>query len=155
MPEGVDTGRGAGLLPWIAAERAVRALLLLALGIVLITHAQANWGHVVAHVARSLGLDPASNGIHRLIIDAHRLSPRRVEVYGAVAIGYAVLEGAEAWGLWRRRRWGEYLTVAATSLLFIPEIWELVKKPSALKAGGIVVNALIVAYLVRRLRRRR
>ena len=40
-----------------------------------------------------------------------------------------------------------------TSLLFVPEIWELVKKPTPLKGGGLVVNALIVAYLVHRLRR--
>ena len=40
-----------------------------------------------------------------------------------------MLEGAEAYGLWMRKRWGEWLTVVATSLFFIPEIWESAKAP--------------------------
>ena len=65
-----------------------------------------------------------------------------------------MLEAVEAYGLWRRRRWGEYLTVLATSLLLIPEVDEIVKKPSILKIGGLMVNLAIIAYLVTRLRRR-
>jgi uncharacterized membrane protein (DUF2068 family) len=74
-------------------------------------------------------------------------------VFGIVALGYGVLEGAEAYGLWMRRRWGEWLTVLATSLLFIPEIWELSKNASPLKVGALLVNIAVVAYLIRRLRR--
>jgi hypothetical protein len=41
-----------------------------------------------------------------------------------------------------------------TSLLLPLELYELVSKPSLLKAGGIVVNIAIVAYLAWMLRRR-
>jgi uncharacterized membrane protein (DUF2068 family) len=44
--------------------------------------------------------------------------------------------------------------VIATSLLVPLEIYEEVRKPSMLKAGGIADNVLIVLYLVRRLRKR-
>jgi uncharacterized membrane protein (DUF2068 family) len=43
----------------------------------------------------------------------------------------------------------------ATSLLFVPEIWEIASKPTALKVGALVVNIAIVAYLILRLRARR
>jgi uncharacterized membrane protein (DUF2068 family) len=40
--------------------------------------------------------------------------------------------------------------------LLVPfELYELVHHPSLLKAGGLVVNIAIVAYLVHLLRRRR
>ena len=141
------------LLPWIAAERGVRAVGLVAIGIVLLTHAHTDWGRVVADVANSTGVDPSSNGIHGLISKLHAISPQRYQVFGVVAIAYAALEGAEAYGLWRRRLWGEYLTVVATSLLFIPEVYELTKSVTVLKAGALVVNVAIVVYLVVRLRR--
>jgi len=144
-----------GLLPWIAAERSLRGLVLVGLGVVLVTHTHTDWGRVLATTARHLGLDPSRNGIRRLSSEASSLGPHRLVLYGIAAIAYGVLEGVEGYGLFRRRRWAEYLTVVATSLLFVPEIWELVKKPTALKAGGLGVNVLIVAYLVYRLRRPR
>ena len=42
----------------------------------------------------------------------------------------------------------------ATALLLPLELYELIHKPSGLKAAGIAVNALIVAYLAHRLRSR-
>jgi uncharacterized membrane protein (DUF2068 family) len=147
-----DEGR---LLPWIAGERFVRGLLLVGIGVVLVTHTHTDWGRVLTTTARHLGLDPSRNGIRRLSSEASALSPHRLVLYGMAAMAYGVLEGVEGYGLFRRRRWAEYLTVVATSLLFVPEIWELVKKPGPLKAGGLAVNALIVAYLVHRLRRSR
>jgi uncharacterized membrane protein (DUF2068 family) len=44
--------------------------------------------------------------------------------------------------------------VLATSLLFIPEIWEIANKPTPLKVGALLVNIAIVAYLILRLRAR-
>jgi uncharacterized membrane protein (DUF2068 family) len=70
-----------------------------------------------------------------------------------VALAYGALEGVEAYGLFRRRRWGEWLTVIATSLLLIPEGWEIAKNATFLKVGGLIVNLAIVAYLLWRLRR--
>jgi len=142
------------LLPWIAAERAFRAVVLLAVGIVLVTHPHANWASDVASFARRLGLDPKENWIQRIINDVSKIHANQDLVFGAAAIAYGVLEGAEAYGLFTRRRWGEWLTVAATSLLFIPEIWELMKSTTLLKVGAVIVNLAIVLYLLRRLRGR-
>lgn len=140
------------LLPWIAAERGARAVLLLAIGVVLITHPHTDWGSKITDLARHVGFDPSSNGIHKLIDKVRSISSRKYEVFGAVALAYAVLEGAESYGLWRKRRWGEYLTVVATSLLFIPELYELAHKVSVLKVLALVVNVAVVVYLIRQLR---
>jgi len=101
-----------------------------------------------------VGFDPSRNGIQRLSGEAHALSPRKLMVYGLIAISYGVLEAVEGYGLFRRKRWGEYLTIIATSLLFIPEISELTKKPTPLKIVALIINVVIVAYLAYRLRRR-
>jgi uncharacterized membrane protein (DUF2068 family) len=141
------------LLPWIAAERALRALLLVALGIALVSHPYANWAKDISDLARHLGLNPSGNGIHRLLDQIRRISPHRYVLFGIVALAYGALEGAEAYGLFKRRRWGEWLTVIATSLLLIPELWEISRSATPLKVGGLLVNLLIVAYLLWRIRR--
>ncbi len=111
------------LLPWIAAERSVRAVGLIAIGIVLITHPHTDWGRTITDLAQHVGLDPSRNGIQRLIAKVQAISPNKYTVFGIIAIGYGILEGVEGYGLLRRRRWAEYLTIVATSLLFIPEIY--------------------------------
>jgi uncharacterized membrane protein (DUF2068 family) len=141
------------VLRLIALERSVRALILIAVGIVLMTHVHTDWGRAVTHFARHFGLDTSRQGVHRLLRGLSLLSARRIFTYGLIATAYGVLEGVEGYGLWRHRRWGEYLTVIATSLLFIPEVWELVKRASALKGAALAVNVAIVAYLIVRLRR--
>ncbi len=139
------------LIPWIAAERALRTLALVAIGIVLLTHPHTDWSHELSRLVQRLGLDPKSNWVQRILKDAAKLKASKNAVFGTIALGYAVLEGAEAYGLWRRRRWGEWLTVVATSLLLIPEIWELTRSTTALKLGALVVNVAIVLYLLWRL----
>ena len=140
------------LLPWIAAERAFRAVVLLAVGIVLVTHPHANWGAEIARLAGKLGQNPKDNWFKRIIEKVSRIHANEDVIFGLAALAYGALEGVEAYGLWARRRWGEWLTVLATSLLFIPEIWELTKSASLLKVGALVANIAIVAYLIWRLR---
>jgi len=141
------------LLPWIAAERGVRAIVLIAVGLVLVTHPHANWASEVSQLAQRLGLDPKDNWIQRLINDVRKINANQDVVFGAIALAYGVLEGAESYGLWTRRRWGEWLTVVATSLLLVPELWELTKSATLLKIGALLVNLAVVAYLLWRLRK--
>ncbi len=139
------------LLPWIAAERTFRAIVLVVIGIVLLTHPHTDWSAEISHFAQKLGLDPKQNWIQRILKDAATVNASKDLLFGIVALAYGALEGAEAYGLWRRRRWGEWLTVLATSLLLIPEVWELTKSATALKIGALLVNILVVLYLLARL----
>ena len=70
---------------------------------------------------------------------------------GVSVIGffYAGLNFVEAYGLARRYRWAEYLTVIATGV-FIPfEIYEVIHQPDLLRLGMLVINILIVVFLAK------
>jgi uncharacterized membrane protein (DUF2068 family) len=151
-----DGGRGRGerLLPWIAAERAIRGALLLGAGSYLLTHTGSDVGRLVDRLARGVELDTHRPWIRHILDRLGNLSRHQVTLFGVAAIGYGVLELVEGYGLWRRYRWAEWLTVIATSLLIPLELYELVHRPSALKAAGLAVNVLIVVYLLRVVRRR-
>jgi uncharacterized membrane protein (DUF2068 family) len=148
------SGRAGRLLWLIALERTLRGLLLLAAGIYLLAKAGANFGDIADHLARRLELDPRRPFIRHLVAKLGRLQRHEVQLFGVLAIGYAALEITEGIGLFYRKRWAEWLTVVATSLLVPLEAYELVHHPSTLKAGGIAVNVVIVAYLIRVVRRK-
>lgn len=64
------------------------------------------------------------------------------------SVFYASLRFLEAYGLWHGRRWGEWLA-AASGMLYVPfEVIELCKKATWLRAGSLVVNIIVVAYLI-------
>lgn len=132
----------------------MRGLLLVGAGVYLIGHAGANFGSIANHVARSVELDPRRPFVRHLIARLGALRRHEVRVFGVGALGYGVLELVEGVGLWLEQRWAEWLTVVATSLLIPLEVYELVRRPTVLKAIGIAVNVLIVIYLIRVVRRR-
>jgi uncharacterized membrane protein (DUF2068 family) len=151
----VSAAESRGRLIWlIALERTLRGLLLLAAGIYLLAKAGANFGDIANHIAGRLELDPQRPWIRHLVARLGHLRKHEVQLFGVLAIGYAALEVTEGVGLFYRKRWAEWLTVVATSLLVPLEVYELVRHPTPLKAAGIVVNIAIVAYLIRVVRRK-
>ena len=142
------------VLRLIAAERALRGAALIAAGVYLFGHLHSDFGRIADRWMRRLELDPNRHFLRRIVDHLHSLTPNEVKIFAALALGYGLLELVEGIGLWLDKLWAEWLTVIATSLLIPLELYELVKKVSLLKAGGIAVNILVVVYLSLRLRKR-
>jgi uncharacterized membrane protein (DUF2068 family) len=93
----------------------------------------------------------SSSSPHGLPHEIERLLTLNVNTYrliGVAAAAYAALEGSEAYGLWRQRRWAEYLTFVATTLFVPYEIYELSEKLTAFRIGAFVINLAILLYLL-------
>jgi len=83
------------------------------------------------------------------------LGPRKFLAIGIVACVYASVFAIEGWGLWREKRWAEYLTTIVTASLIPIEVWEILRHPTWLKMLTLVGNLAIVVYLIYLLRRPR
>jgi uncharacterized membrane protein (DUF2068 family) len=149
-----DPPRTRIVLRLIAVERFLRGLILLAAGTYLLFHLSTDFGQLAERIMRSVELDPRQHFLHRLAARLHRLRAHQLRIVGIAAIGYGALELVEGVGLWLDQLWAEYLTLTATSLLIPFELYELAIRPGLWKAGGILVNVLIVIYLASALRRR-
>lgn len=91
---------------------------------------------------------PAQHGFLHTVEHLFTLRSSTLYAVGVAAALYALLEGAEAVGLWFQKRWAEYLTFLAT-LVFMPyEIYELSRSVTPLKVAALVVNVLIAFYLL-------
>jgi len=142
------------LLRLIAAERAIRGVILIAAGAYLFGHLHSDLGKLADRWMRKVELDPNRHFLRRVVEHLHNVTTNEVKIFAFAAVAYGVLELVEGVGLWLDKLWAEYLTVIATSLLVPLELYELARKPSMWKAIGIAVNVLIVIYLAHRLRRR-
>jgi hypothetical protein len=100
------------------------------------------------------GLFGSSGGpgaTHGLAGDFRRLlviSPSHLYDIGLLLVAYATLEAVEMVGLWLGRRWAEYLTFVATTILVPLEVYELATAFGWLKLATLVVNGAIVVYLL-------
>jgi uncharacterized membrane protein (DUF2068 family) len=87
-------------------------------------------------------------GILRELQRAFAAKSSTLWLVGWVLAGYAVLEGVEAVGLWFAKRWAEYLTFIATTVLLIPEVYELTGRITVIKIIALIINLAVVIYLV-------
>jgi uncharacterized membrane protein (DUF2068 family) len=81
------------------------------------------------------------------------ISQRQLFVVGIVLLIYAAMFTVEGVGLLLLKRWAEWMTVITTSGLIPFEIYEMVKRPTWLKALAMIVNIAIAVYLVEHVRR--
>jgi uncharacterized membrane protein (DUF2068 family) len=83
-----------------------------------------------------------------------RLTDSRLQLLSAGAMAYAAVRFAEAYGLWRGRRWAEWLG-AGSGAIYVPfEIYEVATRPAWLGVAALIVNVAVVGYLLDALRRR-
>lgn len=96
-------------------------------------------------------LGPAGTREDGLFGDARRaftVGTATLVLVGLALAAYALLELVEAVGLWWGRRWAEYLTFVATTVLLLPELYELSTRVTPTKIVALVVNVAVVVYLL-------
>jgi uncharacterized membrane protein (DUF2068 family) len=144
----------AAVLPLIAAFKLTKGLLLVVLGVATISLRHRDVSAILGTWVDQLHLDPGGRFVHGLLVHAADLHARRLVAIGAGMLVYAALLLTEGFGLLLRRRWAEYLTVVATGALVPLELYEIARHLTWTRLTMLVVNAVIVWYLLIRIRAR-
>jgi len=140
------------ILEVIAVYKFVKATLLVALGLGALQLIRSDLSEEARALFEMLGSSVDVVPVLRVLRDLGALGPEQLRLVGAGAFLYAGLFLTEGVGLWRERRWAEYLTVAATAS-FIPfEAFEVAQRVTWPRVGALIANAAVVAYLIYRLR---
>jgi uncharacterized membrane protein (DUF2068 family) len=137
----------------IAIDRGLHFVVLglLGLAILLFASRQTQLRDTFYKVAADLSGGPVQRDKVGLVGELNKLFSLRsstLHLAGLGVLGYALLEGVEAVGLWWQKRWAEYLTLIATAVFIPLEVYEIVHKGSPLKVIALIVNVAIVAYLL-------
>ncbi|WHZ10267.1 MAG: hypothetical protein OJF60_000706 [Burkholderiaceae bacterium] len=131
----------------VAAFEALKgvAAIIVLIGVVDLLH------HDVQHLAIELigrfGLAPGGHASSLLMHYAGLLPGANLGLIVALALGYVALRFCEAWGLWHARAWAEWLG-ALSGGIYVPfELQHWLRHPSAINAGVLIGNLLVVAFL--------
>lgn len=142
------------VLRLIAVDRAIHVVVLTTLALVLFTFAShdqslhRDYTNIMNDLA---GGDPGSTqarGILGYFGRAFKYSPAHLITLALVLVAYAALEATEMVGLWFNKRWAEYLTFVATTVLIPYEVYELTLRVSVFKLVVLAINLAVAIYLL-------
>lgn len=105
------------------------------------------------HLVHRLNIAPDSRTATWIIARALHVNDRQLGIIGAGLFLYATLYFIEGIGLYREKRWAEWLTAVTSCLLLPLEIYELFHRPNWFKVGLLLTNIAVIAYLFWRLDR--
>ena len=120
-------------------------VLLAGFGILALIHGDA--GAIAAELVGRLHLDP-SNKYPSIFIDAvSRATDSRLWFLAALALAYAALRYAEAYGLWRQRTWAEWLALVSGGVYLPLEVLALFEKLTWIRVGSLIGNLAVVLFM--------
>uniref|UniRef100_A0AAU2VGB9 DUF2127 domain-containing protein n=1 Tax=Streptomyces sp. NBC_00003 TaxID=2903608 RepID=A0AAU2VGB9_9ACTN len=145
------------ILRFLAVERAVRGvfIVLVALAVWKFSNSQDSvrqffdeyldvFRPVFRHFHYDLDHSPVVGTIQKTFDYKHST----LVIVAVALLVYALIEIVEGVGLWRAKRWAEYLTVVATAMFLPLEIYELTEKVSWVKIATLTINILAVLYIL-------
>jgi uncharacterized membrane protein (DUF2068 family) len=143
------------VLRLIAIDRAFHFVVLVALGALVLVFAtdRATLRHsfyraIIDLQGGTAASQSHTHGFWHFVNEGFTTSSSHLHLVGAVLLAYGAVEGIEAVGLWRQRRWAEYLTFLVTASLLPLEVYELSDRVSVSKVLAFVINVAVVIYLL-------
>jgi uncharacterized membrane protein (DUF2068 family) len=133
----------------IIVWKAIKAVFLFALGISAFAVVHEDLHALGEDLVAWLGVDAGRPTVAKGLAKLSGLTPDHVTWIGVGAIIYACIMAIEGWGLHRRYRWAEWLTVGMTASLIPLELYELIRDASLGKLIALGVNIAIILYLLR------
>jgi uncharacterized membrane protein (DUF2068 family) len=132
----------------VAFFEALKGALVLAAGFGLLALVHRDLEDLAERLVRHSHLNPASHYPRVFIEAAAHTSDARLRTLAAMAFAYSCVRFVEAYGLWKMRAWAEWFAIISGCTYLPVELYELVERATLMRAGVLVINALIVAYLL-------
>lgn len=143
------TGKTEFFLKFIIWERLIKGLLLILISLKGMSLMNRDLREVVDGLIAQFNLDVDRSVIAMTLKKIGMINGHLLFIISIAVFLYGVLDLVEAYGLHKRRRWAEYLTVFATAL-FIPfEIYEVLEKLTLIRGGALILNVAVVIFLIR------
>lgn len=132
----------------VAALEFTKGVLAVMAGLGLLSLLHKDLSDVAESLLDFLHIDPDYRYAQVFLDLADRLNDGRLWLLAAVALAYAALRFVEAYGLWRARPWAEWLAFASGAVYLPFEVFELVRRPTLVHAGILIVNLVVVLYML-------
>lgn len=129
------------------------AAIIASLALLNLTHQ--NVRHITSLFINYLHLDSDAHYFKTFFEYTDLLNNEDLHTAVLLAWAYAAIRFVEGYGLWKSRAWAEWL-VAVSGAIYLPiEISHLIKHASIINITVLATNAVVVVYMIYRLRWRR
>lgn len=145
--------RGAALLRLIGAFKLLKGILLVAAAFAVFNLIHKDLADLIVEWSHRLHIAPGNRLVEHLVERVLTVTQRQLFVVGVVLLAYAAMFTVEGIGLLLVKHWAEWMTVITTSGLIPFEIYEMIERPSWLKALAMMINIAIAVYLYWHVRR--
>jgi uncharacterized membrane protein (DUF2068 family) len=132
----------------IAFFEALKGTLVLVAGFGLLALVHRDLEDLAERLVRHTHLNPASHYPRVFIEAAANTSDSRLRTLAVLAFVYSTVRFVEAYGLWHMRAWAEWFAILSGCVYLPVELYELIERPTLVRAGILIFNALVVAYLL-------
>jgi uncharacterized membrane protein (DUF2068 family) len=148
-PHGASRHTHKGGLRTVAVFEALKGALALASAYVLtvMIRRDVNFEDAAVHILFSLHINPSRHWSQEFLHAADKISGMNIAMIGAIAITYAALRFAEAYGLWKQRAWAEWLAIISGCAYLPFEIYKVIRRPNTLHWAILGINILVVLYI--------
>jgi uncharacterized membrane protein (DUF2068 family) len=137
--------RPIGLIAIVAYKVTVTAIFSLAAISLLISAREYNALQALADQFKLAGKHRIIEWILTTLLN---FSSQRIGFVGAASGVYALISGIEAIGLWQRRVWAHWLVISLVAMGILPELYEISRGVTPIKAVVMMVNVLMLGYLL-------
>ena len=132
----------------IAIFEAVKGVLALALGVILLRLRHNDLENVARHMLGFMHINPDRHFYHDMMLAAGKVTSRGIWLFVFGVTAYALIRFAEAIGLWLEREWAEWFALISGSIYLPWEIYELFRRQTWIRWTVLAINLLIVLYLL-------
>lgn len=132
----------------VALVEALKGAVVLLAGFGLLSFLGRHAEVFAEHLVNRLHLNPAHHYPQIFIHAMAELTNTRLWLIAGFAALYATVRFVEAYGLWRGRRWAEWLAALSAGVYVPVELYELAHGATWIKFGALVVNLAVVGYMV-------
>jgi uncharacterized membrane protein (DUF2068 family) len=136
----------------LAIVKFLKGVLLFVVAVKLLTLINRDVAEWAMDFVNRHGVNSENKYIHAMLEKLGGVNRSQMMMMSGGAFFYSGLQLTEGIGLWLEKRWAEFLTAIATSLLLPVEIYEMFVKFTWVRLVIFVVNIFIVWYLVTRLK---
>jgi uncharacterized membrane protein (DUF2068 family) len=140
--------KGADLLRLIGVFKLLKGAFLIAAAISAFNLVHKDLGEVIVQWQHRLHIAPGNVIVEHLLEKALTIKKSQLVLVGFILLAYAAMFTVEGIGLVMLKHWAEWMTVITTSGLIPFEIYEMVRRPSWLKALAMAINIVVAVYLV-------
>jgi len=132
----------------IGVFKLLKAAFFIAVGAGALHLVHRNVGELLLHLTSTFHLDPEGRFVGVLTDKADLISGHQLRNVAKLSWGYAALSMVEGVGLMMQKTWAEYLTLTLTIGALPWDLTELVKSPTPIHGGIVLINVAVLAYLL-------